>query len=60
MTHDLSELNQWTGLFTAICALALFFCVVALEKVAFILRRFHEDYRRVNSVEEIEKSEYLS
>jgi hypothetical protein len=59
MTHDLSELNQWTGMFAAGCLLALFFCLFVLGKIGDALLRFHEDYRKVNSLDEIEKSEYL-
>jgi len=55
MTHDFSELNQYTGAFTAACALFLFFCVVAMNAIHQTLHRFYENYRTVNRVAEREK-----
>jgi hypothetical protein len=59
MTHNLSELNQYIGVFTSGCLLALFFCVLGLEKIGAAILRFHEDYRKVNSLDEREDAENL-
>ena len=55
MTHHLSELNEYTGAFTAACAFFLFFCVVGVSEVYKTLLRFYEDYRTINRVAEREK-----
>lgn len=57
MTHDLSELNQYTGLFTGFCALALFFVVSMLGQALKTVQRFHEDYRKVNDLDRREDFE---
>lgn len=40
MTHDVRELNQYTGVLTAACALCLLFCVAAVNALHGTLRRF--------------------
>ena len=57
MTHDFSELNQYTGLFTGFCAFALFFAVASVGQLTKAVQRFHEDYRKVNSVDQREEIE---
>ncbi len=57
MTHDIRELNRYTGMFSAGCFFASIFCVYGLQEIGKVLIRFHEDYRRVNSVNERERSE---
>jgi hypothetical protein len=57
MGGALGELNRYTGLFSAGCLLVLLFCVSLLARVASIVQRFYEDYRTVNSMDELEKSE---
>ena len=53
----MGELNRYTGLFSAGCLLALLFCVSLLVRVVKIIQRFYEDYRTVNSMDELEESE---
>lgn len=59
MTHNLNELNQYTGVFTGGCLLALYFCVFGLQSIGKILVRFHDDYRKVNSMDDRERAESL-
>ena len=55
MEHDLRELNEYTGMFSAGCFLALIFCVYILGKIGEAIYRFHLDYRKVNSLDEREQ-----
>ena len=57
MTHDFSELNQYTGLFAGFCALALFFVVSTVGHLIKAVQRFHEDYRKVNALDRREEFE---
>jgi hypothetical protein len=57
LTHDLSELNQWTGLFSAICAAALVLCVYGLGRLENLITRFWDDYRKVNDLDRRERRE---
>jgi hypothetical protein len=56
--HDYNELNQYTGLFSYLCFIALLGCFSALGWVGTMVGRFHEDYRKVNSLDEIERTEW--
>lgn len=52
MTHEMSELNQWTGMFSAITAgAALVFCVYGLGRLETVITKFWEDYRKVNDLD---------
>jgi hypothetical protein len=53
----MSELNQWTGLFTAICAGALALCVYGLGRLENVVTRFWQDYRKVNELDRREEME---
>jgi hypothetical protein len=53
----MSELNQWTGMFSAIAAAALVFCVYGLGRLETVITRFWEDYRKVNDLDRREKME---
>ena len=57
MTHGMSELNQWTGLFTAIAAGALVFCVYGLGRIENLITRFWKYYREVNDLDRREEME---
>jgi hypothetical protein len=47
----MSELNQWTGMFTAICAGALVFCMYGLGRLETLITRFWQDYRKANDLD---------
>jgi hypothetical protein len=53
----MSELNQWTGLFTAISAGALVFCVYGLGRLENLINSFWKDYRKVNDLDRREQTE---
>jgi hypothetical protein len=57
MTHELSELNEYTGMFCAGCLLALFFCLLVLGQVGTVVQQFHRDFRKVHDLAEREKWE---
>jgi hypothetical protein len=53
----MNELNQWTGLFTTICAGALALCVYGLGRLETVLTSFWQDYRKVNDLDRREEME---
>lgn len=55
--HDLRELNQYTGLFSMGCFIALFCCCYAIGLVGNAIHHFHLDYRKANRLDEQEESE---
>lgn len=55
--HDFSELNKYTGLFTAGCLFCLAFCYWGLVIIGRTIEHFREDYRKVNRLDEIEDLE---
>ena len=57
LTHALSELNQWTGVFTAISAGALVLCVYGLGRLENLITSFWQDYRKVNDLDQREEME---
>jgi hypothetical protein len=57
LTHKMSELNQWTGLFSAIAAAALMLCVYCLGRLDTVITRFWQDYRKVNDLDQREEME---
>jgi hypothetical protein len=57
LTHDLSELNRWTGLFSAIAGGALVFCAYGLGRLETLITRFWQDYRKVNDLDRREEME---
>jgi hypothetical protein len=59
MTHQLSELNQYTGLLCGCCFLALFLCLRALGQVGTVVQQFHSDFRKVHDLAEREKWESM-
>jgi hypothetical protein len=57
--HDLSELNNYTGLFSAGCLMSLVFCFFGLTKIAEGLHNFHQDYRQTHSMDEHERDGFI-
>lgn len=55
MTHDLIELNQYTGFFTGLCALFLFSVAVTLGSILKAFHRFHADYVKINTLDDGEE-----
>jgi hypothetical protein len=53
----MSELNQRTGLFSAIAAVALVFCAYGLGRLENLITSFWEDYRKVNDLDRREQME---
>jgi hypothetical protein len=53
----MSELNQWTGLFSAIAAGALDFCAYGLGRLENLITSFWQDYRKVNDLDQREEME---
>ena len=44
MSHDLSDLNQYTGAIAAGCLFALIICVTALDKIQRTIVLFYQAY----------------
>jgi len=59
MTHPLSELNEYTGLFCGLCFLALFLCLLTLGHLGNVVQQFHSDFRKVHDLAEREKWERM-
>jgi hypothetical protein len=57
LAHEMSELNQWTGLFSAITAVALIFCAYGLGRLDNLISSFWEDYRKANDLDRREQME---
>jgi len=55
--HDFSELNKYTGLFSALCFLCLAGCYWAIAVVGRTIEEFRDDYRKVNQLDEREEWE---
>jgi hypothetical protein len=57
MSHDIQELNRYTGFLTGVCALALIFLFFILGTVGSVVQRFHADYRKVHNLDQWERHE---
>jgi len=57
MTHDLSELNQYTGFLMGLCFIALFLCLSVLGKILNVVALLREDYRKMSGLGVREKME---
>ncbi len=57
LTHEMSELNQWTGMFSAIGAGARVFCMYGLGRLENVITKFWLDYRKVNDLDRREEME---
>ena len=55
--QDLSGLNRYIGLLLVMCFLALLYCGALVSRLVAALRDFHDDYRKVNSLDEREEAE---
>lgn len=55
--HSLSELNAYTGVLLGLCFFGIAACWIALANIVFTMARFHQDYRKVNRLDEREESE---
>jgi hypothetical protein len=55
--HSLSDFNAYTGVLLGMCFLAVASCWIVLANIASTLTRFHQDYRKVNRLDEREKFE---
>lgn len=59
MTHDVSELNQYTGAFTGACAIFLLFIGLSVSELVRTVQKFYSEYRKVNGSDRREELKRL-
>lgn len=52
--HDFSELNKYTGMFTAGCLFCLAGCYWVLVVIGRTIEAFRNDYRKMNRMDDLE------
>ena len=55
MTQTLAQLNAYTGALLCLCLVGVYICVRMLGDIYNVLKRFHEDYRKVNDLDARER-----